>query len=421
MKEIPTKPPIDTVVKIPGSKSISHRALITASLAQGRSQIGNFLACDDTLYTLQALQDLGAGMEIHGDHVTVSGTGGRFPSSPGIRQLFLGNSGTSYRLLLSIVALAGGDFLLTGHPRMHRRPIGNLVKALNELGVEATCLGQDDLPPVFIRAKGLRGGKVEISGAQSSQFVSSLLLAAPCAEGDMEVEVKGELVSGPYVDITIDVMEKFGVSLIREGYHYFRIPGGQGYRPCPFTIEGDVSNASYFWAAAAVTGGSVTTENLHPRTTRQGDIFLLDILEEMGCLVEREAERVTVHGRPLSGIDVDMRAIPDVVPSVAAMALFAEGTTVIRHVSHLRHKESDRLKAIASEWTKLGGRVNETDDGLMIHGGGRLSGVVVDPHDDHRIAMSLAVVGLRVPGIRLKDEGCVQKSFPGFWDIWDTL
>jgi len=229
------------------------------------------------------------------------------------------------------------------------------------------------------------------------------------------------LVSKPYVDITLDVMKQFGVQVVRDGYSYFRIPSGQAYRPRKFTIQGDASSASYFWAAAAVTGGTVVTENIYPFTTRQGDIRFLDILERMGCIIEKESDRVVIHGGTLSGIEADMSTMPDMVPTLAAIALFARGETVIRNVPQLRHKESDRLYAIFHEWRRLGGRVEEMDDGLVIHGGEKLSGTLLDPHDDHRLAMSLAVVGLRVPEIIITNEKCVNKSFPGFWQIWDEL
>jgi len=304
---------------------------------------------------------------------------------------------------------------------MHKRPIGDLVKAMNQLGVKASCIEKNGCPPVLVHANGIPGGKADIPGEQSSQFVSSLLLSGPCAENEIEIEVKGKLVSGPYVDLTLDVMEQFGVSVVREGYGYFKIPSGQEYRSCQFIVEGDASSASYFWAAAAVTGGVAITKNIRPRTTLQGDIGFLEILEEMGCTIERGKDQVVVQGGPLSGIDADMSAMPDMVPTLAAIAPFAKGKTTVRNVSHLRHKESDRLKAVATEWHRLGSRVEELADGLIISGGERLSGAVVDPHDDHRLAMSLAVVGLRVPGIRIRNEGCVNKSFERFWEFWETL
>jgi 3-phosphoshikimate 1-carboxyvinyltransferase len=421
MKEIKPRSSLNATLIIPGSKSITHRALIAAGLAEGESVLKEFLACEDTLYTVNSLRELGVGISINKEKARISGTGGTFPPVSSGKEIFLGNSGTSYRLQLSTVALARGEFVLTGSHRMRERPIGGLVTALKQLGVEASYVEHKGYPPVFIHAKGIPGGKATILGDQSSQFVSSLLVSGPYAEREIEIEVKGGLVSRPYVDLTLDIMERFGVSAIREGYRYFKIPTGQRYMSRQFTIEGDVSSASYLWAAAAVTGGMVTTENVYPLTTKQGDIGLLHILEEMGCRVERKIDRVVVQGGGLSGIDVDMGAMPDMVPTLAAIALFAKGKTTIRNVSHLRHKESNRLGAIASEWSRLGTRVKELNDGIIIHGGERLSGTTVDPHDDHRLAMSLAVVGLRLAGIRIRNEVCVNKSFPRFWELWDRL
>ena len=421
MKEIKPKQSIDATIRIPGSKSITHRALIAASLANGESLLKGLLTSKDTLYTVNALRELGVQICIEGENITISGSRGKFLSAADRKEIFLGNSGTSYRLLLSTVALARGEYILTGNPRMYERPIGDLVKALKKLGVEMTYIEKENFPPLCIRAKGIQGGKVQMPGSKSSQYVSSLLLAGPYAKKDLEIEVTGRLVSSPYVDITLDVMEKFGVHVDRDRYSCFNVPAGYGYLPSQFSIEGDVSAASYFWAAAAVTGGIVITENIRSYATRQGDIAFLDVLEEMGCRIDRGNDWVSVHGGVLSGIEVDMGAMPDMVTTLSAIALFAKGKTVIRNVSHLRHKESNRLQAIALEWNKLGGRVEELGDGLIIHGGRRLSGTVVEAYDDHRLAMSLAVVGLKVPGITIKDKNCVNKSFPQFWELWDGL
>lgn len=421
MKEIKPLICINATVRIPGSKSITHRSAIAASLAMGESKIRGFLHCEDTLYTISVLKELGVEISIGGESLKVEGAGGMLAPVPTSKEFYVGNSGTSLRLLLSIVSLARGEFILTGSPRMLKRPIGDLVVALNQLGVEASCLADNDFPPVLVRARGIKGGKVTISGEKSSQYVSSLLLSGPYAERGIEIEVTGRLISSSYVDITLEVMRQFGIPVICDGYRYFRIPAGNGYRACQFLVEGDISSASYFWAAAAVTGGMVTTENIHPYTTQQGDIGFLQVLEEMGCGIERETDRVTICGRALSGIEVDMCRMPDLVPTLAAISLFANGKTSIRNVPQLRHKESDRLSSIALEWSGLGARVEELADGLIIHGGGRLSGGVVEAYDDHRLAMSLAVVGLKVPGIKIRDENCVNKSFPRFWQLWDSL
>ena len=360
-------------------------------------------------------------MEREGEAMVISGIGGLFPPSAGIKTIFLGNSGTSCRLLLSIAALARGEVLLTGSPRLQTRPIGELVLALRQLGAGEIVPGPNGCPPIALKARGLKGGKVAISGRQSSQFISSLLLAAPYADRDVEIQVRGEMVSEPYIDLTLEIMERFGVSVVREGSRKFKVPAGEGYRACPLTIEGDISKASYFWAAAAVTAGTVTTDNLNPAATRQGDLALLEVLEAMGCRVNRHPDGVTVRGDALRGLELDMNSMPDMVPTVAALALLAEGRTVIRNVPHLRLKESDRLGAVAAEWNRLGGRVQELPDGLVIEGGVKLTGTEVDPHDDHRLAMSLAVIGLRVPGVRIRQAECVNKSFPLFWDYWDRL
>ncbi len=421
MKEIQPKPSIDATIRMPGSKSITHRALIAASLANGESLLQGFLTSKDTLYTVNALRELGVKISIAGENITISGSGGKFPVAADRKEIFLGNSGTSYRFLLSTVALARGEYILTGVPRMYERPIGDLVTALKKLGAEVTYIEKGNFPPLFIRAKGIHGGKVQIPVSKSSQYVSSLLLAGPYAKKNLEIEITGRLVSRPYVDITLDVMEKFGVHVDRDRYSFFKVPAGYGYLPRQFSIEGDVSAASYFWAAAAVTGGIAITENIKPYTTKQGDIAFLAVIEEMGCCIERENDRVSVHGGVLSGVEVDMGAMPDMAPTLAAIALFAEGKTAIRNVSHLRHKESNRLKAIAVEWSRIGSRVEELADGLIIYGGKGLSGATMESHNDHRLAMSLAVVGLKVPGITIKNETCVNKSFPQFWELWDRL
>jgi len=421
MLEINPRSTIDADVRLPGSKSLTHRALIASSLADGESLLKGALFSEDTLYTLNALRQLGVRISQEAEDLVVPGTGGVFPYSSKRKKIFLGNSGTSFRLLLSTAALGKGEYLLTGNDRMCQRPIEDLVRALNQLGVKVNCVEGNGCPPVLIEADNMAGGKVVIPGKLSSQFISSLLLSSPYAKNDIEIEVEGKLVSEPYVDLTIEVMERFGVSLTREGFRSFKIHAGQRYKARVFTVEGDVSNASYFWAAAAVTGGNAVTRNIIPNQTNQGDLGFLNILKRMGCHIEKGPDYVSVHGNTLSGIDVDMSRMPDLVPTLAAIALFAEGKTVIRNVSHLRHKESDRLSCVSLEWNRLGGRVEELKDGLVIHGECPMLGTEVDPHDDHRLAMSLAVVGLRVPGVRIKDENCVNKSFPGFWDLWSRL
>jgi len=421
MKKIQTRTGLKASVKIPGSKSITHRALIAAALAEGESLLVNPLVCEDTLHTRTVLKELGVDISFEGGNLRVVGKGGNFPGSSRQKTFNLGNSGTSLRLLLSVIALAPGKFVVTGSERMLERPIGSLVAALNQFGSHVSFAGQEGYPPISVNGSGVRGGEVVIKGDQSSQFISSLLLTAPCFRTDTEIDIAGEMVSKPYIDITIDVMEQYGVHVKRDGYSRFMIPCAQKYQPTRFVIQGDASSASYFWAAAAVTGGSVVTENIQVDRTRQGDMGLLDLLREMGCTVKKKEDRVVVTGGELKGIETDMSAMPDMVPTLAAVALFARGKTVIRNVSHLRHKESDRLQTVRMECNRLGANVEERHDGLIIHGGERLSGAVIDPHDDHRIAMSMAVVGLKIPGVIISNSQCVSKSFPRFWELWDSL
>jgi 3-phosphoshikimate 1-carboxyvinyltransferase len=421
MKIITPRSNINATVIIPGSKSITHRALIAAALATGESRLEAFLKSEDTLLTLEALRRLGIPIEIQEHQIVVSGCGGAFPPTRTQSEIFLGNSGTSYRLLLSIIALAQGPYLIKGTERMHARPIGDLVRALRQLGVKIKYLGAEDFPPVLIHAQGIEGGRVQIAGHESSQYISSLLLAGPYAGKDLEIEVSGEMVSKPYLDITLGVMRDFGIQVARDGYRYFKIKSGEHYLSRSYTIEGDASSASYFWAAAAVTGGTVTTENIAATGSLQGDMAFLDILEKMGCKVKKETRQVTVQGAPLKALDLDMSAMPDMVPTLAAVALFTQGRTVIRNVAHLRIKESDRIASVVKEWRRLGARIEEQPDGLIVEGSAPLFGAEVDPHNDHRLAMSLAIIGLRVPGVMIQNEACVTKSFPNFWELWEKL
>ncbi|MCJ7593842.1 MAG: 3-phosphoshikimate 1-carboxyvinyltransferase [Desulfobacterales bacterium] len=321
MIELKHKSDIHAVVRIPGSKSITHRALIAAALAEGKTTLKNPLVCEDTLYTVLALQTLGVEITLQDGNAFVCGNGGGFHHTNETREIYLGNSGTSYRLLLSVAALGRGDCLFTGSPRMRERPVGDLVKALRDLGATLSCSEEEGFPPVLVKGQGIGGGQVKMPGEVSSQFTSSLLLSGPYAQEDVIIEIVGKPVSQPYVDMTLDVMQRFGVRATREDSRCFTVPAGQRYHPCQLEIDGDVSTASYFWAAAAVTGGTVATLNINPHTGRQGDMGILDIMEAMGCRVAKEDDRVVVQGGSLSGVDVDMSAMPDMVPTLATLAL----------------------------------------------------------------------------------------------------
>ena len=415
-KEIKPRGPIEAVLTLPGSKSYTHRALMAAALAAGESVLTNALKAEDTELTAQALAQLGAGIEWQGTRIRVQGRNGRW--LPAAEPFYLGNSGTSMRFLTALVALGEGEYLLTGTDRLCQRPLGELLTALSEIGVRAVSEKGDGCPPVRVTG-GLTGGKARLSGAISSQYLSALLFIGPLAPKGLEIEVTGELVSRPYVDLTLEVLEDFGVSYYREGYRVFQLPGGQCYLPQEYQIEADASSASYFWAAAALTGGRVTITNLS-LTSSQGDAAFPRVLAQMGCAVESTEAGLTVRGGTLQGIEVDMATMPDLVPTLAVLAAFAQGETVISGVAHLRHKESDRLQAMATELAKMGLEVRETEDGLVIRGG-QPHGAVIDTYNDHRIAMSFAVAGLKAAGVVINDPECVAKSFPEFWEFFKRL
>ena len=407
----------DGVVTIPGSKSYTHRALILSSLADGESTLIHALRCEDTERTAQALLKFGVEIFWESDDVRVLGTGGMYKG--GDEKIDVGNSGTSMRFLTALAGLKKGITLLDGSERMRKRPIGELLSGLGELGVRAYSQKGNDYPPVIVESQGLKGGTVKIKGEESSQFLSGLLIVAPYAQRDVSIEVTGSLASEPYVDITLDVMSAFGVGIRNQGYRSFFIKAGQRYLPQKYRIEGDASNASYFFSAAAVCRGRVKVKNLNPATI-QGDIGFLDILERMGCGVIRGSDWIEVRGGELHGIEIDMNEMPDLVPTLAVTAAFARGRTVIQNIGHLRFKESDRIHALAAELGKMGIRVNEGEDGLEVEGG-KPQGAEIETYDDHRMAMSFAIAGLGVPGVKIKGERCVDKSFPEFWETLQKL
>jgi len=408
---------VDAVITLPGSKSFSHRALIAAGLAEGTSTLRNLLEADDTRYTAQALRDLGCSIAWTRDLCKVTGTGGQLRVPKGA--IYLGDSGTSMRFLTAVAALGQGRFVLTGSARLCQRPIQDLLEALAGLGVEAVSERHNGCPPVVVQARGLAGGPTKVAGAVSSQFLSALLLISPFAARDVEIEVVGELVSRPYVDMTLSVLEDFGIAYYRQGYRIFAVPAGQRYQAQDYEIEGDASSASYFLGAAAITGGRVRLTNLNPESC-QGDSGFLHVLAAMGCQISLAADGVELQGRPLQGIHINMANMPDLVPTLAVVAAFAQGETVITGVPHLRYKESNRLQAVATELAKMGIAVRETNDGLVIIGG-TPHGAVIATYNDHRMAMSFALAGLRTPGVRIAEPGCVAKSFPDFWEYFDTL
>ena len=407
----------NAVVSIPGSKSYTHRALIVSALAEGESILVNALRSEDTEHTIHGLKKFGVPIFWKGDRLHVHGRGGKLTASE--ERIFVGNSGTSMRFLTALAALKNGRTLLDGSERMRKRPIAELLDVLVALGVNAYSKERNDYPPVVVESQGIKGGLVRINGDKSSQFLSAILMVASYASEDVGVEVTGHLASKHYIDITMDVMRAFGVEVKNGDYRSFFVRAGQRYANQKYEIEGDASNASYFFGAAAVARGRVKVENLR-LPSLQGDLGFLDILERMGCEVIRGENWAEVHGKELQGIEVDMNAMPDSVPTLAVTAAFARGKTVIRNIGHLRLKESDRIRALARELSKMGIRVEEGEDWLKIEGG-KAHGAEIETYNDHRLAMSFAIAGLAVSGVKINGEGCVDKSFPDFWKKFERL
>jgi 3-phosphoshikimate 1-carboxyvinyltransferase len=411
---------INARIRLPGSKSITHRALVMASLATGDSMIKNALASEDTHLTAEALRRMGVGVAWGEEALVVKPPARRWtqPEHP----LFLGNSGTSMRFLLSLAATGEGKFVLDGAQRLRERPVSPVLEALRALGADCRYLDRPGYPPVEILGSGLHGGDILVDARQSSQFLSSLLIAAPCARREIRIGWLEPIASLPYVMLTLEMMERAGIHYRWTTASHIVIPAPQHYRPMLLAVEGDCSSASYFWAAAALTGGDVYTHPLS-RQSRQGDLRLLEVLEEMGCSIAWEGDGVRVSGpAQLQPVDLDMNAMPDMVPTVAVLAALAQGRSRIANVAHLRVKESDRLQAVATELSKFGVPVEELSDGLIIEGGRVVapqSGIRV--YDDHRIAMAFALLGLCVEGVIIQGAQAVAKSFPSFWELFESL
>jgi 3-phosphoshikimate 1-carboxyvinyltransferase len=411
----PVDGPFRGAIRPPGSKSITNRALVCAALADGVTTLTGALDSEDTRVMIESLARLGIHIESDDGRQTlrIHGCGGTIPAAEA--DLYIANSGTSVRFLTALVALGHGRYRLDGTARMCERPIQDLLDSLSALGVVARSEAGNGCPPVVVEARGLRGGRASVRGDVSSQFLSGLLMAAPYAEKPIELGVEGRLVSKPYIRLTLAVMDAFGVHV---DFSRFRVPR-RVYKSREYAIEPDASAASYFFAAAAITGGEVTVEGLS-RHSLQGDVAFCDCLEQMGCDVRHAADRITVVGRPLSGIALDMNAISDTVQTLAAVALFADGPTTISGVGHIRHKETDRIGNLAIELRKLGARVEELSDGLRITPG-KLRAAEIETYHDHRMAMSLALVGLRVPGVVILDPKCTQKTYPAFFGDLERL
>ena len=414
----PLQKPLDAVISVPGSKSYTNRALLVAALANGESHLTGALFSDDTDCMVQSLRKLGVSVKADPKAASfvIAGNGGRIPVDSA--ELYIGNSGTTSRSITSYVALGNGTFVIDGDaPMRQSRPIADLLDALGQLGIDAHS--RNGCLPVEVRAKGFRGGKTQLDASKSSQFLTSLLLVAPYTHNGLEIEMVSEFKT-EYIDITMAVMQTFGIEVEHDDYRHFRVAGGQCYTPRAYAIEPDASNASYFFAAAALTGGQVCVPDIGADSA-QGDIHFVDVLEKMGCTVNRYAHGVEVIGPDqLRGIDVDMKAISDTSLTLAAIAPFAKEPVRIRNIEHTRWQETDRIAAMVAQLRRLGVAVEEHRDGVTI-APSKPKGSTIDTYKDHRVAMSFALVGLRVSGICINDPSCVGKTFPTYFNVWDQI
>lgn len=420
MQIVPIQHPLRATVRVPGSKSLTNRALLIASLANGTTHLVNALFSDDSRYFANALQTLGIDIQLNESksEMTISGRGGIIPASRA--ELFIGNAGTAARFLSAFLTLGHGEFMLDGDSRMRERPIADLVDALTQLGADVTST--NGFPPLTIHASGLTGGRARLAGDISSQFLSALLMVAPYAKSPVEIQLTTDLNSKLYVDMTLAVMQDFGIDVYRNGYGSFAVPLARyAIRNTQYAIESDASAASYFFAAPAICGGTVRVENIS-RQSKQGDIAFLDVLKQMGCNVSEGENFIEVTGASgLRGVDVDMRDIPDTAQTLAAVAPFASSPTRIRGIASARVKETDRIHATCNELTRLGVRVTEHEDGMTIHPCEKFTPAVVQTYNDHRMAMAFSLIGLRVGGVSIENPDCVSKTFPNFFDVLEQL
>jgi 3-phosphoshikimate 1-carboxyvinyltransferase len=414
----PVAGPVRGSIRPPGSKSITNRAFILAALAKGKTTLTGVLDSQDTQVMAESLRRLGVNVaqDLAAKTAVIEGLGGGPKVSSA--ELFLENSGTSIRFLTALCTLGQGRFRLDGNARMRERPIGPLVDALAACGAKIDCELAAGCPPLVIEAKGWSAKRVTVSSNLSSQYLSALLMAAPACGHDVEVAVEGPLVSRPYIDMTLEMMRQFGAKVDEPLPNQFRI-ASTGYAGREYAIEPDASAASYFFGVAAVTGGTVTVEGL-TRDALQGDVRFVEALVQMGCQAEWHENSITVTGKPLHGVDVDMNAISDTAQTLACVAVFADGPTRIRNVAHMRLKETDRVTAVVNELRRLGLRADEHPDGITIHPG-PVRPATVATYDDHRMAMSFSLIGLRSPGIRIADPGCTAKTYPEYFQDLERL
>jgi len=412
---------VDGEINLPGSKSLSNRALLLAALAKGTTTLTNLLDSDDIRHMLNALKKLGVNYQLSADkkQCVVEGVGRAFNTTElGELELFLGNAGTAMRPLCAALCLGQGEYTLTGEPRMFERPIGSLVDSLKQAGADVTYLKNENYPPLKIKGTGLKGGTISIDGSVSSQFLTAFLMSAPMASEDTTIKIVGELVSKPYIKITLQIMQDFGVEVdnVAGEYQTFVIKGGQTYQaPGSYLVEGDASSASYFLAAAAIGGGTIKVTGIGKKSV-QGDIQFADALEAMGANIEWGDDYIKASKGELKAIDMDMNHIPDAAMTIAVAALFAEGTTKITNVYNWRVKETDRLYAMATELRKVGAEVVEGHDFIEVTGPAQIKHAEIDTYDDHRIAMCFSLVALSGTPVTINDPKCTSKTFPDYFE-----
>jgi 3-phosphoshikimate 1-carboxyvinyltransferase len=415
---IPLKKPIDFVFHLPGSKSITNRALVIAALNSGekKTHLSGVLRSEDTEIMIDCLEKLGFILSVNWKDCTAIVSS---PKPPGIipsssANLFTGNSGTTMRFLTAMVGLGNGTYKLDGIKRMQERPINDLLKALNDLNINSSSENNNGCPPVIIKTMGWSGGIARINSEMSSQFISGILMAAPFAKGDTRIILEGKIVSQSYIGITLAMLNDWGINTTKISDREYLINGNQTGNRFEYQIEPDASAASYFYAAAAITGGTVTTPGLG-KSSLQGDLKFVHALELMGARVTQTNNSTTITGKELHGVNIDMNDISDTVMTLGIVACFAKGTTKITNIGHIRHKETDRISALAIELRKIGALVEEFPDSIIIHPS-KLHGAEIETYNDHRIAMSFAIAGLKIPGITICNPSCVAKTYPDFFD-----
>ncbi|EMQ2585374.1 3-phosphoshikimate 1-carboxyvinyltransferase [Salmonella enterica] len=407
---------VDGAINLPGSKSVSNRALLLAALACGKTVLTNLLDSDDVRHMLNALSALGINYTLSADRTRcdITGNGGAL-RAPGALELFLGNAGTAMRPLAAALCLGQNEIVLTGEPRMKERPIGHLVDSLRQGGANIDYLEQENYPPLRLRG-GFTGGDIEVDGSVSSQFLTALLMTAPLAPKDTIIRVKGELVSKPYIDITLNLMKTFGVEIANHHYQQFVVKGGQQYHsPGRYLVEGDASSASYFLAAGAIKGGTVKVTGIG-RKSMQGDIRFADVLEKMGATITWGDDFIACTRGELHAIDMDMNHIPDAAMTIATTALFVKGTTTLRNIYNWRVKETDRLFAMATELRKVGAEVEEGHDYIRITPPAKLQHADIGTYNDHRMAMCFSLVALSDTPVTILDPKCTAKTFPDYFE-----